>query len=233
MFRAAGFALNNIGSSYCRLPDTDWLKGKPFRQVRRKINYARREGMAVREIQSQIDFDSAMPQLAIINKEWQKKKAKPLRHMVSVFDEIDVESDDTRFFVAEHEGRLISFTCFTRCCDTESSWFHNLSRRRTGCIDGSMQLIVTEFLKAEGSAVSLQFGFTPLVDLQSECIGGSKLFHKLSQRLEKMGGVIYPARSQLQYKRSWSPQVIIPEYVAYRGNPLLALWSMVRTTNAI
>ena len=227
-----GFRIDQLGASYSRHFDSDQLDGSSFRQVRRKLNAARRAGVTVERIDDAARFAAVRPTLVEINADWLKRKGqRHLRHLVGAFDEIRLDEDE-RLYVAWNEGRLIAYVLFSRTLGPDAGWFHNLSRRRTGCVDGTMQMIVVTLMREVGAGL-LHFGFTPMVELRPALYPHSRGLAWVVGALAARGGVVYPARSQRQYKVSWAPDLIEPEYFAYRGNPLIAALWLLRATNSI
>jgi lysylphosphatidylglycerol synthetase-like protein (DUF2156 family) len=233
MLDAAGFHVEQIGASFALDFDSAALEGKAYRQVRRKLQKAGRAGMRVEEICTRERFAELRGTIDAINAEWQRaKRAKPLRRLVYAFDLV-APSADERVFVAWHGDEIIAYLVFSRVLRNGSPvWFHNLSRRRTGCADGTMQSIVSQFLESSGAG-TLHFGFTPLVEMAPPTMRHSALFAKVARWLSRRGGVVYPARAQRQYKMSWSPTEIIPEFFAYREPTLAAALGLLRSTNSI
>lgn len=227
-----GFRLDQLGASYSLQYDSAGLDGSAYRQVRRKLNAARRAGVTVEYIADRARFDLVKPQLADINRQWLKaKRHGHLRYLVSHFDNIRIDEGE-RLYVARHDGEAIAYVLFSRTFGHDAGWFHNLSRRRTGCVDGTMQMIVTELMRDTVSG-NLHFGFTPMVELRPNALPGSAPLARIVAALARRGGVVYPARAQRQYKISWAPQTITPEYFAYKGNSLMASLWLLRATNSI
>ena len=235
LLRAAGFEINQIGACYgIHLPEYS-MAGKRFQQLRNKINRARKKGLVVEEITRQQDFEALLPVLRAINHSWlHGKKAKHIRFMVTDFDYVELGPDANRLLVARHDGEVIGYILYSRTWGDDSGWFHNLSRHRVGSVDGSMQLINHTFLESLDSDIDyLHFGFTPLVEMTGDAPDGSKAFAAVASFLAQRGGVVYPARSQRQYKMSWRPTYIRPEYFAYRGSSLKALLGLLFATNSV
>ncbi len=235
LLNTAGCKVNQVGACYSINLQDYTMAGKRFQQLRYKINKAKKRGIHVEEISSQSDFLNIKPTLKAINQSWQKgKKAKPIRIMVTDFDSINLSANKHRLMVAYHNNELISYILYSRIIGPEPGWFHNLSRHKMGSIDGSMQIINKTFLDSlEPSEQYLHFGFTPLVEMGQELGNGSGGFTKIANLLSRHGGVVYPARSQRQYKCSWRPSLIRPEYFAYRCGPLSALFKLLVATNSI
>ena len=228
-----GFRINQIGASYSLSFNKFTATGKKYRQVRRKLNNALRSGVTAAEITTQSEFHNIRDQLVAINKNWLKgKKAKKIRILVSEFDNLSFPSDEHKLFIARHGGKITSYIVFSRTYGKEAGWFHNLSRRNTGCVDGTMQLMVTKFLETLENE-TLHFGFTPLVEMNSNTINGSHSFSKIARFLSNRGGVVYPARAQRQYKVSWNPNQVKLEYFSYKGLVLPRVLNLLVLTNSL
>lgn len=237
LFNRHGCKTNQVGACYSIDLNKYSMAGKKFQQLRYKMNKAEKRGVQVREILDNNEFETLKPILLDINQSWQaKKKAKPIRIMVTNFDSISLSEGDHRLFIATYEEDVISYILYSRTYGNDSGWFHNLSRYRKDAPDGSMQLINKFFLQSfdnEEDKKYLHFGFTPLVDMGNEVGGGSTGFTKIAEFLSKKGGVVYPARSQRQYKMSWRPTHIEPEYFSYSSGALPAIINLLMATNSI
>jgi len=228
-----GFRTNQIGATFSKKFENFKPAGKLYQQLRRKQNKALRSGVTVREITSSNVFLKLRSELSEINESWLKhKKAKPLRHLVFDFDTMNVPSEDNRLLVAYHDGLLVSYTIFSRTYGDDAGWFCSISRHRQGCVDGTMQLIMSRMVDLLGSSV-MHFGFTPLVDMGDDFGRNSAIFSKIANKLALSGGVVYPSASQRQYKVSWNPTQIESEYFAYEKGVLPAVFSLLRITNSI
>ncbi|MDJ0641452.1 MAG: DUF2156 domain-containing protein [Erythrobacter sp.] len=227
-----GFKIDQLGASYSLAFEDGNLSGKEYQQVRRKLNKARRLGVTIERIEDARRYSELVPRLRKINRQWLRQKgAKHIDLLVCEFDRIRPAAD-TLVYTAWHEGNLIAYLVFSRTLGQDAGWFHNLSRRQTGCVDGTMQLIVSTLMKDLGSGV-IHFGFTPLVELEEPIYPHSPIATAIARQLSKLGGVVYPARSQRQYKVSWCPSETSREFLAYRGNPLGAVLWFLRATNSL
>lgn len=235
LFNEFGFKVNQIGACYGIDMNQYSMAGKKFQQLRYKINKAKSKNIIVEEIHSQKEFHETKPKLIEINDSWlKKKKAKPIHIMVTDFDSIRLDVSSNRLFVARFDGEIISYILYSKTFGDDSGWFHNLSRHKKGAPDGSMQLITKTFMEdMAGKTAYLHFGFTPLVEMGQEKAIGSNGFKRIAEYLSAKGGVVYPARSQRQYKMSWRPTYISPEYFAYNCGALSALLSLLFATNSI
>jgi lysylphosphatidylglycerol synthetase-like protein (DUF2156 family) len=233
-----GFLVNQLGASYSlRLSDYD-MAGKRFQQLRNKMNRAERAGIQVRALGTAQEFQAVKPALDRITSQWlAAKKAKPLKGLVTDFSALSIPSPDHRVYVAGTGSDVIAYVVYTRTWGEAGGWFHDLSRKLPDTQDGVMQLINQKALQQfmqEGAAY-LHFGFTPLVEMQPEkAFTGSPAFDSIANWMARKGGVVYPSTSQRQYKMSWRPQLISPEYIAFpKGKAMKALWSVLRATNSI
>ena len=227
-----GFKIDQLGASYSLALDDGKLSGRQYQQVRRKLNKAQRLGVTIERIENVGRFETLIPTLQEINRQWLRQKgAKHIKLLVCEFNRIRPDAD-TLIYTAWHDGELVAYLVFSRTTGSDSGWFHNLSRRKPGCVDGTMQLIVSRLMEDVGNGI-IHFGFTPLVELQAPVYPHSKVASVIARQLSKFGGVVYPARSQRQYKASWCPTEVSPEYLAYRGSTLRAILWFLRATNSL
>ena len=239
-----GYYVNQIGTGYSIDLRDYSLSGKRFQQLRNKVNKSRKAGVTVRMINSRDDFHSVLPQLEEINREWlEEKNTKLLKYLVTDFTGILIPSQRYRLLVAERHDQVLAYIVYSRVLSGRPGWFHDLSRKRSQTPSGVMQAInvtaldIIEQSKSENEHW-LHFGFTPLADiLDTDYTMGkqqSLVFSAVVKTLARYNGVVYPASTQRQYKMSWRPQSIEPEYFAYpKGKALRALWGLLRATNSL
>ncbi|NHB88922.1 DUF2156 domain-containing protein [Photorhabdus tasmaniensis] len=234
-----GFSVNQLGASYSLSLNGYSMTGKRFQQLRNKISKSRRAGISVREISSQEEYYRLKPQLEQINQLWLKEKhAKALKKLVIDFNTVEVNSGEHRVYIATRGEQIQAYIVYSYTWGETSGWFHSLSRKKPDIPDGTMQFInetaINDFLE-EGTVSYLHLGFTPLVEFGEEKnFNDSAIFNKVAKWLSSKGGIVYPAASQRQYKMSWRPSLIEPEYIAFpKGKAMKALWSTLRTTNSI
>lgn len=249
VLHAAGLQINQIGASFTIDMSTYDMQGRPFQQLRNKISKARKAGVRVSEVESEDDYLRLRPRLREIDALWLKSKAaKVLRHLVTDPDCIQVPSPRRRLFVAEQDQRVLAYVVYTRVEGERRGWFHDLSRKIPDAQNGIMQAInataLDRFKSAYTSAENdsdyryLHFGFTPLTEMYDRthrlAALGSTGFAAIARFLAERGGVVYPARSQRQYKMSWRPQIIEPELIAFpKGKALASLWALLRATDSL
>lgn len=237
--RKKGYSINFVGQSYSIDLRYFSCAGKRYQQLRNKINRAQSAAVNVEKIDSQESYAKIVPDLDIINTAWIKfKKIKELHGLITDFSSVEMRSGAHIIYIARHNDRVVAYIVYTRTCGKYPGWYHDLSRRLPQAPDGTMQLINQQAInnfKNSDKANYLHLGFTPLVEPDSsEIFYDSIYFHKITQWLAMRGGIVYPARSQRQYKMSWRPNMILSEHVAFPENkPLQSLWGLLRATHCL
>ncbi|NMM39984.1 phosphatidylglycerol lysyltransferase domain-containing protein [Pseudoalteromonas arctica] len=194
----------------------------------------------ITEICNQAEFNHHQLALEEIDKQWlNKKNAKALDFMVTDRNKVNIDDGEHRIFIASLDDVPLAYILFSRSYGEEAGWFHNLSRHLKSAPMGTMQAIndvAIERFQHQGEQY-LHFGLTPMADLNitSEIQGYySKTFCWLVHFLQKHGDKVYPSRGQRQYKMSWRPQQIIPDFIAFEGGfSLRALLAFLKITNSL
>ena len=234
-YAEAGFTVNQVGASYAVDLPAFTLRGSAFMRLRNKISRARRSGLTVTEVH-QPDWHDRMLEL---DSKWLRSKgkhAKPLEFLVGQYG--GPAQPHRRLFVGELAGELVGYISYSPVYGSRPGWLHDLSRRLPDGPPGIMETInktAIETFTAEGAGW-LHFGFTPFTGLDPalEVPTASRWFRWLVGQLAKRGAAVYPARTQLAYKRKWAPHVDLPEYVAFSGNASLAgFLSVFKVSNAL
>ncbi|MGH8002476.1 MAG: phosphatidylglycerol lysyltransferase domain-containing protein [Brasilonema sp.] len=240
IFKQHDYSINQLGSSYTIALKQFSFTGKRHATMRNKINKARRKGIIVKEVTNDRQFLSLHDQLEEIDAEWLSSKGgKALTFMVTDRSVVHFPSESYRLFVASSEENVLAYILYTRSYGEYKGWVHDLSRQRKNAPMGTLPLInleaIEEFIKAEED--HLNFGFTPLADLSQEWkLEGkqSRIFASVAQFLQKYGDAIYPSQGQRQYKISWRPNIIKPEYIAFQGGfKIGALLSFLKITHSL
>ncbi|MDJ0677154.1 MAG: DUF2156 domain-containing protein [Calothrix sp. MO_167.B42] len=236
------FTVNQIGSSYSLALNGFKIAGTPFMKLRNKISRARRAGVEIKQLGKDLSFTPELEsQLKKIDTQWLKQKhAKELAFLIGELGDLNnMDMSVKRLFVGFKEGDPVAYILYTASFGAYQGWMHDLTRRLPDAPTGVMELIninAIESFMAE-KAQYLNFGFTPLVGLSSEFEiprVNSRLAQKIFLFLSKHGRFIYPADSQLQYKLKWSPNIVLPEYIAFQdGFSLEGLWNFLKLTQAL
>ncbi|WP_030261505.1 bifunctional lysylphosphatidylglycerol flippase/synthetase MprF [Streptomyces violens] len=230
-----GFTVNQIGASYAVDLAGFSLRGSRFVRLRNKISRSLRSGLTVQEAPA----DQWTGALRELDARWlagKGKHARPLEFLVGQHG--GAAQRHRRLFVGLIDGELAGYISYSPVYGSRSGWLHDLSRRRPDGPPGVAEAInshAIEVFRGEG-ARWLHFGFTPFTGLDPACEvpGHSPAFRWLVGKLWERGDAVYPARSQLAYKEKWAPDVVIPEYIAFRGRASLrSLTHVFRAANAL
>ena len=223
LYERQGFAVNQMGRSYSLDVQRFRTAGTPFMKVRNKIKRARRAGVEIRELGRDAPFgETERRALEGITERWLEGKGERRLLEFMVGEIGTAASEHRRVFAAYHEETMIGFVSYTRSHGRLAGWMHDLSRRERIVPPGVMELINTvaiERFRGEGVAW-LNFGFTPFCGIDEEhdsTATRNPLLSWLLRTLERHGQRLYPALSQIAYKRKWQPMTETPEYVAFHG----------------
>jgi lysylphosphatidylglycerol synthetase-like protein (DUF2156 family) len=235
LYVAAGYTVNQVGASYAVDLTAFTLRGSRFVRLRNKISRATRAGVEVAEVA----FDPWRERVAELDRVWLRAKgghARPLEFLVGQHG--GAAQRHRRLFVATVAGELAGYISYSPAYGTRPGWLHDLSRRDPGGPPGVAEAInaaAVDVFRAEG-APWLHFGFTPFTGLDPACEhpGASRWFRWLAGQLAVRGAAVYPAATQLAYKRKWAPHVVLPEYVAFsRGASVAGFVQIFRAANAL
>lgn len=235
-FEKKSLVINQLGASFTVDYKHYSMEGRKFQQLRNKINKAVKSGVIVERVNTQQEFEHIKPSLEKINNYWiEEKKTKHLRNLITDFSTVNIDSNLHRLYIAKKNDQIIAYIIYSRNFGKFTGWFHNITRKDPHSQDGVMQQINLYAMRDLEELDYLNFGFTPLVELQNKLnFNSSTTFHRIMKYLEKKGGVIYPAQSQRQYKMSWRPQIIDYEYIAFaKGQALKSLFTLLLATNSI
>lgn len=231
-YTGAGYTVNQVGASYAVDLSRFTLRGSRFVRLRNKVSRAHRAGVRVTEV----SFAEHAGAIADLDRIWLRDKGKPLEFLVGQLG--GPAQDHRRLFIATIGGDLAGYISYSPAYGARPGWLHDLSRRRPDAPPGVMEAVNTAALAtfaAEG-APWLHFGFTPFTGLDPalEDPSASRWFRWLAGQLATRGAAVYPAATQLAYKRKWAPHVVLPEYVAFSGRASLSGFLQVfRAANAL
>ncbi|HWH01643.1 MAG TPA: DUF2156 domain-containing protein [Pilimelia sp.] len=229
-----GWTVNQVGASYAVELAGFSLAGTRFMRLRNKISRAHRAGLVVQEA----DLAQWREAMADLDRQWLGSKGEHARQLEFLVGQYGGAAQrHRRLFVGLLGGRLAGYISYSPVYGDRPGWMHDLSRRRPDAAPGLMEAInrtAMAHFRDEGAAW-LHFGFTPFTGLDSgvEQPGHSPGFACFMRLLWEYGEAVYPARTQLAYKEKWAPQVVLPEYVAFRGPATLTGFAHVfRACNA-
>lgn len=221
LFKTHSFKINQLGSSYAINVDEFAPVGKKFRTIRNKVNRANKNIDVLEIGKSTVDTADVVDQIKDIDNEWLKEKRKSeLDFLIGRLEEIeDYPSSLRDLYLAKTKDDVVAYLQFTKTFGPFCGTSLDLSRRRNQIPYGTLELIISKVIDGlkedPEKGKYLHFGFTPLTDLDYDVESHySKTFHKILQLLYKYGSSIYPAQSQVKYKKNWYPTDIIPEYIA-------------------
>ena len=236
LFRARGFSVNQLGTSFGLRLARFGLGGADKMQLRNKISRARRAGLSVVELRRDAPCDETIfAELSAVSARWLRAKGH---------DELDFmigelgDPDDSRrriFAARDGSGRTVAFITYVPVWGETPGYLHDLTRRLPDAPAGAMELInahALERMRAEGVAV-LHFGFTPFIVGDAEPSGASRLAAWLIRELGRRGGMLYPARSQACYKLKWGPDIVEREYLAARPLSIRGVIDLLRLTRSL
>lgn len=236
LFESRGATVNRLGSTFALALAGYTLKGTPKIALRNKIHRAERAGLAVAELGRDCPASGALrAQIHAISEAWVREKGKKeLAFMVG--EASDANDGYRRTFVAlDTRGEAVAFITYVPAWGRMPGYLHDLSRRRPDAPPGVMELVnafAIRRLQEEGVEF-LHFGFTPFVMTGDEPASASRVMSRLSTFLYEHGRLVYPAKSQADYKRKWGTDRVEAEYVAGFPLSLPAVFALLRLTRAL
>lgn len=236
---ALGYTVNQLGASYALRVADFTLRGKPFVRLRNKISRARRAGVEVELTGADRLSPVDAAALAAVDAEWLRAKGRFARPLQALVGEVHGPAVPVRrLALARLGGEVVGYLSLSPVHGIRPGWLHDLSRRRADVPPGVMELLVSRCLEQcveEGSAW-WHFGFTPFTSLEPrhELPGASPLVGRLVWLLADHGARVYPAASQVDYKRKWGDLQALPDYLAFDGRPSArGVYHLLRVTNLI
>jgi lysylphosphatidylglycerol synthetase-like protein (DUF2156 family) len=236
MYVDRGFTVNQIGSSYSIDLKSFTLRGRALAKVRQNSSRARREGVAVGEVET---ISSVASELESIDASWLRSKGKGVKEFAFFVGERNGPGVLlARFFIARHVGRTVAYSSYYPVYGTQPGWIADRTRRAPEAPVGTTELLnltALEVFQAEGAGW-LHLGLTPLAGMNDGCeqAGANRL---LSRSLAFAAGhdrILYPSSTQLAYKLKWAPHDVQPEYVAFdRGMKPAAVWNLLKVLGAV
>jgi lysylphosphatidylglycerol synthetase-like protein (DUF2156 family) len=236
-----GFTVNQLGASYSIDLTRFSLSGRRFKPVRSKLKRAARRGVTVRELSFQEQREATgLQRLDAIDRAWLRGKGALARELAFMVGEREGPAAAyRRVFLASDATRPLAYATYSPCFGSRAGWLYDLTRRHPDAPAGTIELIFVTALErfvAEGCGW-LHLGHTPMVQLDAQHAppyGSSAVLAWLLRLVGEHGKLIYPARSQEQYKLKWAPHAIEPEYMGFFPHLTpAAVWRLLRLTRAV
>ncbi|MGV1008391.1 MAG: GNAT family N-acetyltransferase [Dermatophilaceae bacterium] len=236
---AAGYTVNQVGASYA-LPVAEFtLRGKPFVSLRNKISRAQRAGVDVELTTASALSGPDRAAFDALDAQWLRAKGRFARPLHTLVGELAGPGGAMRrLVVARLGGEPVGYVSLSPVFGSRPGWLHDLSRRRADAPPGVMELLVSRCIQqcADEGTPWWHFGFTPFTSLDPavEIPGASPVVARLVALLAHRGARVYPAASQLDYKRKWGALHTLPDYLAFDGRPSAAgVFRLLKVTNLI
>ncbi len=239
LFRSRGFRVDAFGSTFALALGTFTFAGTKRMKLRNRIKRARDAGVTVVEM----GRDRAWPpglwrRLGDVSRAWLATKGG--HELDLLVGEMGEPGDpDRRVFIAfDRQERPLGFITYVPVWGKRPGVLHDLTRRAPDAPTGVMELInATALARFQAEAVRfLHFGFTPfLVGMGGAAVDGPDhwLVSRLVRLIGRWGRAIYPARTQLQYKQKWAPEIVETEYIAFQKVSLGALFALLIATRSL
>jgi lysylphosphatidylglycerol synthetase-like protein (DUF2156 family) len=238
-----GYHVNQFGTSYS-MPLTSYtLRGQNFVKTRNMISRARRDGLSVGELGSDIRYDEipdVQRQLAEIDSSWLRAKGRFTREIkFFVGERSGPHHHMRRMFLSRRAGEVLSYVTYSPVMGERPGWLYDLTRRKPDGARGAIEMtfaFAAERMQDENPAGWLHLGLTPFVGLANahELDSYHKGAAKVIRLLADHGGHLYPAAAQLAFKRKWRPEQEIPEYLAFSGRLRMgAIWRLMKVANLL
>ena len=239
LFRSRGFRVDAFGSTFAlELPRFSFAGTKRMK-LRNRIKRARDAGVTVVEL----GRDRACPpdlwgRLADISRAWLATKGG--HELDLLVGEMGEAGDpNRRLFVAlDRQQQPLGFITYVPVWGERPGVLHDLTRRAPDAPAGVMELInATALARFQDEGIRfLHFGFTPfLVGMGGAAVERPDhwLVPRLIRLIGRWGSAIYPARTQLQYKQKWAPEIVDTEYIAFQQVSLGALFALLFATRSL
>jgi lysylphosphatidylglycerol synthetase-like protein (DUF2156 family) len=235
-----GFHCNQFGSSYSIELASFSLRGQQFVKTRNMISRAKRDGVAAGEVGRDLEAGPELgAELDEVDARWLRDKGrfvKELRFFVG--ERTGPLQPMRRVFVARTAGRTDAYVTYSPVLGEQPGWLYDLTRRRPDGGRGAIEMVfamAAERMRDDADKW-LHLGLTPFVGLDQahELDCRHKSAARSIRLLAEHGGHLYPAASQLAFKKKWRPQLETPEYLTFQGRlGLRDVWSLMKVANLL
>jgi lysylphosphatidylglycerol synthetase-like protein (DUF2156 family) len=239
LFQSRGFRVDAFGSTFALALPRFSFAGTKRMKLRNRIKRARDAGVTVVEL----GRDRACPpdlwrRLADISRAWLATKGG--HELDLLVGEMGEAGDpNRRLFVAlDRQQQPLGFITYVPVWGERPGVLHDLTRRAPDAPAGVMELCnATALARFQAEDIRfLHFGFTPfLVGMGGAAVERPDhwLVPRLVRFIGRWGSAIYPARTQLQYKQKWAPEIVETEYIAFQQVSLGALFALLFATRSL
>ena len=140
--------------------------------------------------------------------------------------------------MARQDGDLLGYVSLSPVFGSRPGWLHDLSRRRDDAPPGVMELLVSQCIQRcvdeQNALVALRVHPVHVPRPAVEIPGASPVVARLVRLLADHGARVYPAASQVDYKRKWGALHTLPDYLAFDGRPSVSgVFRLLKVTNLI
>jgi lysylphosphatidylglycerol synthetase-like protein (DUF2156 family) len=245
-----GYHVTQFGASFSMPLASFTLRGQNFVKTRNMISRARRDGLTVRELgeprdgdgdgDAQDDLPDIEDQLARIDASWLRAKGRFTREIrFFVGERSGPYHHMRRMFLAWHGDEIVAYVTYSPVMGGRPGWLYDLTRRKPDGARGAIEMtfaFAAERMRAENPEGWLHLGLTPFVglDYANELASCHRGAARVIRLLADHGQHLYPAATQLAFKRKWRPDQEIPEYLAFEGRlRTSAIWRLMKVANLL
>jgi lysylphosphatidylglycerol synthetase-like protein (DUF2156 family) len=234
MFRERGFRVDAFGSTFALDLRSFQFAGTRRMKLRNRIKRAREAGILIVELGHDSPLSATMwKRLEETSHSWLATKGGV--ELDLLVGELGQPGDpQRRIFVAmDGAGDPLGFITYVPAWGSRPGYLHDLTRRAPDAPAGTMELINAVALgrfQSEGVPF-LHFGLTPFI-VDEVYPRDHWLVPRMVRWIGRWGAALYPARTQLQYKQKWAPDVAETELIAFQKVSLRALWALLLATRS-
>ncbi|WP_370227257.1 bifunctional lysylphosphatidylglycerol flippase/synthetase MprF [Cognatishimia sp.] len=212
--RKAGWAVLRVSDEAMVDPAGHTLEGSPYRQLRRKLKKAEKEGVQVVEQSTGLPFSD----MKRVSEAWESRNGGAKGLSMGQFEEDYIQRQRT--FLAWKEDELVGFVTFHT---TGHEWALDLMRIAPGAPDGTMHLMVNEaiLMAREENVPNVSLAAAPVLPKDTTSIEG----RLRTKYFEKAGG-----KGLRQFKDCFNP-TWQPLYMAAPGPAqlVIAAFDLIRS----
>lgn len=235
LFRRRGFRVDAFGATFALGLEGFTFAGTRRMKLRNRIKRARDAGVVVVELGRDRPTSAALWQrLVDTSRAWLATKGGV--ELDLLVGEMGEPGDQHRrvFVAMDAHGVPLGFITYVPAWGARPGYLHDLTRRAPDAPAGVMELcnaVALARFQAE-KVPFLHFGLTPFI-VDRTRRPDHRLVAWMVRLIGRWGSAIYPARTQLQYKQKWAPDIIETEFIAFQRVSLGALWALLLATRSL